>query len=123
MNDLEEQEAAPYMDKVRCWMVEVHGGGEDEMPPLGLDAIAEFMLSGNSALDRKGALAAAVRKVMERYKLTDSGMGADCWALGCHCTCLEARRLVRELRDRFEKALKAGLLRIEIHPWALRWKS
>jgi len=123
MNELEEGEAAPYLDKVRCWMVDVHGGSEDEMPPLELRAVAEFMVTGDSALDRKGALVAAVRRVMESYKLTDSGMGAECWTLGCHCTCLEARRLVRELRDRFEKALKAGLLRIEIHPWDLRWKS
>ena len=123
MSDIEEREAAPYLDKVRCWMVDVHGGNENELPPLDLRAVSEFLALGASALDRKGALVAAVREVMQRFKLTDWEMGADCWTLGCHCTCLEARRLVGELRDRFERALRARLIRIEVHPWAMRWKG
>lgn len=102
---------------VRCWVVDVHG--QNDGIDLSMERIRNYMEQQHAALDQAGGLAVEVRKVMDRYNLTDSGFGCESWHLGCHCTQAEAQELCGELYDRFGKAIQAGQLEIDRHAWSL----
>jgi len=130
---------------IRCWMVDVHGQekcqteGRPENPADDWDdsfcgaIVSEDLLEEvvddatgertHNYIQRSGALASEVRKVMSKYHLTDSGMGGCCWHLGCHCTHEEARDLMMELYARFGKALKSGMIYIDRHFWSIDLKD
>ena len=109
--------------KVRCWMVDVHGGKEDpNMPEEDCKAAIEATLERrHAAVDMRGDLAKRVLEIMQDYNLTDSGQGGGEWHLGCHCTGDEALDLCARLHTVFWQELadlKIKVLRID---WSLRF--
>ena len=115
--DLTKQDLVE-LDKWRCIMVDVVGETTEECDVTNLpseltsDNIRDYVAD-------KSTLAADVRKFMEsRWNLTDSGGGCGGWHFGCYCTWVEARELVDALREKFKKALAAGLIKIRPKVWS-----
>lgn len=115
-------------EKARCWMVDVSYSPKcPQSEEVSEKQIKEFLDAAEEGraseeIDKHGALAENVRKLMAKYHLTDSGHGGGGWDLGCHSTESEAQSLIRELHSRFQKAIDAGLIRVTRKKWSLRIK-
>ena len=112
------------LQRVRCWMIDVTGKepcGEDALSD---EMVEEYFKPGNQGrhheeMDKHGGLAAAVRQVMSKYNLTDSGSGCGRWDMGSKCTVGEAQALMEELHSKFGKAIERGLLQVTRKKWSI----
>jgi hypothetical protein len=109
-------------------MVDVHGSAkcceQTEITEEVIEDVITSAAAGNhNYMDKHGPLAQNVKRVMSQFRLTDSGGGDGSWHLGCHCTEAEAQNLIYKLHLEFGKAIKAGLIHVDRHAWALELKG
>lgn len=109
--------------RLRCWMVDVWG--VSSQANVSADTMAKYL---DGVRDRAGftdhmgsELAERVHDVMVHFggEVTDSGMGGGSWHLGCHCTEIEAARLLRALHESFAKQIAMGAIYLKKIPWGV----
>jgi hypothetical protein len=104
------------LSQMRCFMVDFKGkSAEGKAHSSDVEDVAAMVRRVG------GSLAAAVETWLRTQpgQLTDRGGGETGWYFGVHCTPDEAWRLSRDGRTLFAKALKAGLLEINITAWSM----
>lgn len=106
----------------KCFIVDFLGVGGVEV--INVEDVAE-LASGKNPAQKLPTLYSAVESWINEMavRVTDKGYGTASWHLGVHCTPGEAWWLVKAANKQFEKACKAGLLQVQIQPWAMEYDA
>lgn len=102
----------------KSFIVEFFGSGGVEFMTM---SEAVELSEGASPAKKLPTLYSAVESwlIESGTPITERGYGLASWHLGAHCTPGEAWLLSKGARKQFSKAIKAGLLTVQIQPWSM----